>query len=70
MASKKTLNAGNLQALGAERLAALLMEVSQGNAAIKRRLRLELVGEDNPAELGLPGDWGCGRRSGSFASVL
>lgn len=51
MASKKTLNAGNLEALGAERLAALLMEVSQGNAAIKRRLRLELVGEDSPAEL-------------------
>lgn len=35
----------------AERLAALLMEISQGNAAIKRRLRLELVGEDSPAEL-------------------
>lgn len=51
MASKKTLNAGNLQTLGAERLAALLMEVSQGSATIKRRLRLELVGQDSPAEL-------------------
>jgi predicted nucleotidyltransferase len=51
MASKKTLNAANLEALGAERLAALLIEVSQGNAAIKRRLRLELVGEQSPAEL-------------------
>ena len=51
MASKKTLNAANLAALGAERLAALLMEVSEGNAAIKRRLRLELVGEESTAEL-------------------
>ena len=52
MTSKKTLNATNLEALGAERLAALLMEVSQGNAAIKRRLRLELVSTESPAELG------------------
>ena len=44
MASKKTLNAENLEALGAARLAQLLVEVSQGNAAIKRRLRLELAG--------------------------
>jgi hypothetical protein len=51
MASKKTLNTSNLEALGAERLAALLMEISQGNAAIKRRLRLELVGTESPAEL-------------------
>lgn len=40
--SKKTLNTSNLEALGAERLAALLMEVSSGSADIKRRLRLEL----------------------------
>lgn len=40
--SKKTLNTTNLEALGAERLAALLMEVSTGSADIKRRLRLEL----------------------------
>jgi len=52
MTSKKTLNATNLEALGAERLAALLMEVSQGDAAIKRRLRLELVSTESPAELG------------------
>ena len=52
MASKKALNASNLEALGAERLAALLMEVSQGNSAIKRRLRLELVSTESPAELG------------------
>ena len=40
--SKKTLNAANLQELGAERLADLLIEVSAGSAEIKRRLRLEL----------------------------
>ena len=40
--SKKTLNETNLAALGADRLAALLMEVSTGSADIKRRLRLEL----------------------------
>ena len=42
MASKKTLNAKNLEALGAARLAELLIEISLGNAASKRRLRLEL----------------------------
>ena len=40
--SKKTLNKTNLEALGAEQLAILLMEVSAGSADIKRRLRLEL----------------------------
>ena len=40
--SKKTLNKTNLVNLGADRLADLLMEVSQGSADIKRRLRLEL----------------------------
>ena len=52
MTSRKALNASNLEALGAERLAALLMEISQGDAAIKRRLRLELVSTESPAELG------------------
>ncbi len=54
MASKKTLNADNLEALGASRLAQLLMEVSLGNAAIKRRLRLELAGAESPAEVAKP----------------
>ena len=40
--SKKTLNKTNLEALGVDRLAALLIEVSTGSAHIKRRLRLEL----------------------------
>ena len=51
MASKKTLNASNLAALGAERLAELLIEISDGNAAAKRRLRLELAGAESPDEL-------------------
>jgi hypothetical protein len=51
MASTKTLNASNLEALGAARLAGLLMEISEGNAAAKRRLRLELAGAQSPAEL-------------------
>ncbi|MEE4237371.1 MAG: hypothetical protein V2I51_11685, partial [Anderseniella sp.] len=51
MSSKKTLNVKNLEALGAERLAELLIEISQGNAAAKRRLRLELAGLVGPAEL-------------------
>ena len=40
--SQKTLNPKNLAALGADRLAALLIEVSTGSADIKRRLRMEL----------------------------
>lgn len=43
MAAKRTLNAKNLETLGAAALAALLMEVSTGNAVIQRRLRLALA---------------------------
>lgn len=43
MASKRTLNARNLEALGAAALAELLIEVSGGNAVIQRRLRLALA---------------------------
>ena len=49
--SKKTLNKDNLTALGAERLADLLLEVSTGSADIKRRLRLELSHNLGPKEL-------------------
>ncbi len=49
--SKKTLNAANLSTLGADRLAALLIEVSRGSAEIKRRLRLELADSLGPHEL-------------------
>ena len=51
VAAKTALNAKNLEALGAERLAELLIEISTGNAAAKRRLRLELAGAQSPAEL-------------------
>ena len=44
MASETTLNARNLALLGTERLAELLLELATGDAAAKRRLRLELVG--------------------------
>lgn len=42
MASNTTLNAKNLAALEVEHLAELLIEIGTGNAAIKRRLRMEL----------------------------
>ncbi len=48
MASKTTLNAQNLEALGAERLAELLMDIAEGDAATKRRLRLELTAHAAP----------------------
>ena len=50
MASKTTLNAKNLEALGAARLAELLIDISTGNAAAKRKLRLELVAEKSPKD--------------------
>ena len=51
MASKTTLNAKNLEALGVETLAALLIEISMGSAAAKRRLRLALAGSQSMAEV-------------------
>jgi uncharacterized protein DUF6880 len=50
MASGKTLNAANLEALGAARLAELLLEITAGNADGKRRLRLALAGNAGSAE--------------------
>ncbi|MEB3199432.1 MAG: hypothetical protein VKK62_02740, partial [Synechococcaceae cyanobacterium] len=53
MAAKRTLNAANLQTLGAATLAELLIEVSAGNAVIQRRLRLALAaaaGADGAAQ--------------------
>lgn len=46
-----TLNATNVETLGSQRLAELLIEISTGNAAAKRRLRLELAGEQSPKEV-------------------
>jgi hypothetical protein len=51
MTAKTTLNAKNLEALGAQRLAELLIEISTGSAAHKRRLRLELAGHQSSAEV-------------------
>jgi hypothetical protein len=51
MASKKTLNESNLEVLGAKRLAELLIEISAGNVAAKRLLRLELTGAESPGEV-------------------
>ena len=48
MASKKTLNAENLEALGAQCLAELLMDIAEGDAAVKRRLGLELAAKEAP----------------------
>lgn len=50
MAPKISLNAQNLECLGAKRLAELLIEISDGNAAVKRRLRLAIAGAQSPAE--------------------
>jgi hypothetical protein len=46
--ASKALNAANLEALGTTRLARLLIEISEGNAPVKRRPRLELAGADSP----------------------
>ena len=56
MASRKTVTPDNLAALGAERLAAILVELAEGDAEVKRRLRLELAaqsgGDTIAAEIG------------------
>ena len=51
MASKKTLNTKNLETLGAKHLAELLVEISEGDAAAKRRLRMELAAAQSPSDL-------------------
>ncbi len=51
MASKTTLTQKNLEALGAERLAELLIDISTGNANAKRRLRMELAAAESPDKL-------------------
>ena len=49
--AKKTLNAENLETLGAERLAALVMDLVQGNAALQRRARMELSAAQGPKDI-------------------
>jgi len=43
MARKTTLNVKSLEALGPERLARLLMDISKGKPALKRQLRMALA---------------------------
>ena len=56
MASKNTINLDNLASLGADRLAAILVQLADDNADVKRHLRLELAaqmgGETIAAEIG------------------
>lgn len=56
MASKHTVTLDNLAALGPQRLAAILVELADGDAEVKRRLRLELAaqagGDAIAAEIG------------------
>lgn len=49
--SRKALNKKNLAALGADRLADLCLELGEGSAEIKRRLRLELTHAAGPDAL-------------------
>ncbi|MFT4027019.1 MAG: hypothetical protein QM676_09485 [Novosphingobium sp.] len=51
MASDKALNAKNLAALGADRLAELLLELVARDAAAKRRLRLELASRSGDGDV-------------------
>lgn len=51
MPPKKPLTAKNLEALGPERLAELLIEIGDANAAVKRRLRLERAGAHSSADV-------------------
>lgn len=49
--TKNTLNAANLESLGGKRLAELLLELAEKDAATKRRLRLELAAKAAPEKV-------------------
>ena len=51
MAGRASLNAKNLEALGSARLAALLLQHTEGNAAARRALRLALAEQQGPLEM-------------------
>ncbi len=51
MAGQSSLNAKNLEALGAVRLAELLLTLSKGDASARRMLRLALAEQKGPAEI-------------------
>lgn len=65
--ARKTLSEANLAALGAERLAALLIEVADGD--LKRRLRMELAAEVGAPDLALELDKRLATLSASRARV-
>lgn len=50
MARAKSFSAEALEALGTKRLAGLLFELGDNDAVIKRRLRLELAGQQGPEQ--------------------
>ena len=52
MAGRPSLNSRTLEALGAARLAELLLEHTQGNAAARRALRLAVAEARGPDEMG------------------
>lgn len=51
--ARKSLSTTNLVALGADRLAELLIEATVGDTGLKRRLKLELAAEVGPGDLAL-----------------
>lgn len=67
--AKKSVSAANLAALGADRLADLLMEAGAADAALKRRLRMELAAEVGAADLALEIDKRLAALGGSRARV-
>ena len=51
MAGRASLNPKNLEALGPARLAALLLQHTEGNAAARRALQLALAEQQGPLEM-------------------
>lgn len=51
MAAKRNLTVDTLEALGARRLARLLLDVAESDPAIERRLRIELAAHASPNEV-------------------
>lgn len=49
--SRKTLNKANLEKLGAEKLAELVIDLVEGSAALQRRARMELSAAEGPKEV-------------------
>jgi hypothetical protein len=66
--SNKTLNKANLEKLGADKLAGLVMELVQGSAALQRRARLELSAAQGPKDVAadLRKRFASLRRAGSY----